>query len=788
MAARRVHGRAPALLRLAPHSLLAAFCAGLLAALARGAPVGAAAAATALAAAGAAACAIRGSAGGAVALLALTAALAGWAWGSARLAATEPPRLELPSTASGTVVVDDTPVPDGRGGLRARAVAEGLALAGGAAVPAGTRLLLDLDDASRPPALGERLRVEGRLRPAAGPTAPGWWRRWLARQGIAGRLRPATTRGEGRRGGLQGARDAWRRWATAHAGAGLSGDRGALVRGMALGGGAGLSEGAEEAFRDAGLWHLLAVSGQNVTVVAIAALALLRALGLRRRGAVAGAALVMAAYCLACAGGASVARAGIVGGLGLVAELRSAPRERWYLLLAGLALLLAHQPRAIGDPGLQLSFAAVVGLFTIAPPLASWFRGWVPGRVADLAAMAGAAGLATAPVLVWQFGRLSLAGLALNVVAVPLAAPIVVLALAGLAAGALMPAAGVALAWLAGLGAAVLLAAARAAAAIPGAAVDLPAAAAPMLLSLAAAPPLVALALAPGAAGAWLRSLPWPALALAAAALAALGWALLRPGPPPPWPTAPAVTALDVGQGDAILLRSPDGAAALFDAGPPGDPAPVARALARLGVRRLDALVLTHDSLDHVGGGEAVLEAVDVGTLVHEPPPEDGFAAAHGRVTDAAHERGVPAREARAGARLAVGRWRVRVLSPARGRAPGQDPNPTSLVALASADGFEALLTADAESDALGRLALPRVDVLKVSHHGSEDPGLPAVLQRLRPVAGVISAGEGNPFRHPRTETLAALAAAGVAAWRTDRSGDVTVTPSGAGVAVASSR
>ncbi|HEX2507126.1 MAG TPA: hypothetical protein VHK23_02305, partial [Miltoncostaeaceae bacterium] len=109
-------------------------------------------------------------------------------------------------------------------------------------------------------------------------------------------------------------------------------------------------------------------------------------------------------------------------------------------------------------------------------------------------------------------------------------------------------------------------------------------------------------------------------------------------------------------------------------------------------------------------------------------------------------------------------------------------------VALASADGFEALLTADAESDALARLALPRVDVLKVSHHGSEDPGLPAVLQRLRPVAGVISAGEGNPFRHPRTETLAALAAAGVAAWRTDRSGDVTVTPSGAGVAVASSR
>jgi competence protein ComEC len=783
-----VQRRAPAPLRLAPHGLLAAFCAGLLAALARGAPVGAAAAATALAAAAAAACAVRGRAGAALALLALAAAVAGWAWGSARLEATAAPRLELPSRASGTVVVDDAPVPDGRGGLRARAVAERLGLASGAAVPAGTRLLLDLDDASRPPALGERLRVEGRLRPAAGPTAPGWWRRWLARQGIAGRLRPASVRRDGRRGGLQGARDAWRRWAAANAGAGLSGDRGELVRGMALGGGAGLSEGAEEAFRDAGLWHLLAVSGQNVTVVAIAALALLRALGLRRRGAVAGAALVMAAYCLACEGGASVARAGVVGGLGLVAELRSAPRERWYLLLAGLALLLAHQPRAIGDPGLQLSFAAVVGLFAIAPPLAGWLRGWIPGRVADLAAMAGAAGLATAPVLVWQFGRLSLAGLALNVVAVPLAAPVVVLALAGLAAGALLPAAGVALAWLAGLVAAVLLAAARAAAAIPGAAVDLPGSAAPLLLPLAAAPPLAALALGPTAAGALLRRLPWPAVGLAAASLVGLGWALLRPGPPPPWPAAPALTALDVGQGDAILLRSPDGAAALFDAGPPGEPAPAARALARLGVRRLDALVLTHDSLDHVGGGEAVLGGVEVAALVHEPPPEDGFAAAHRRLTDAARERGVPVREARAGARIAVGAWRVRVLSPARGRPAGADPNPASLVALASAGGLDVLLTADAESDALARLALPRVDVLKVSHHGSEDPGLPAVLDRLRPAAAVVSAGEGNPFRHPRPETLAALAEAGVATWRTDRAGEVTLTPSGSGVAVAASR
>jgi competence protein ComEC len=791
MALHRVHARAPAALRLAPHGLLALLCGGLLAALAAAAPVAGAAGAAVAAALAAGGCALRGRAGPALALLGAAVALAGWAWGTARLAATAAPRLDLPARASGAVVVDATPVPDGRGGVRARAVASGLALEPGGPVPDGTRLLLDLDDGRSPPGLGDRLRVEGRMRPAADRDDPGWWRRWLARQAIAGRLRPDVATPDGRRGGPAGLRDRWRRWTAASAGAGLEGDRRELVRGMALGGGAGLSQEAADAFRDAGLWHLLAVSGQNVTVVAVAALALLMAAGLRRRAAVAGAAAVMAAYCLACEGGASVGRAGIVGGLGLVAELRSSPRERWYLLLAGLALLLAHQPRAIGDPGLQLSFAAVAGLFTIAPPLAAWLRGWLPGRVADLAAMAGAAGLATAPVLVWQFGRLSLAGLALNVVAVPLAAPVVVLALAGIAAGALLPAAGVALAWVAGLGAAALLAAARAAAAIPGAAVDVPGWAGPLLVPLGVAPPLVARALGPGEGGARLRALPWRALAVAAAAAAAAalaGWALTRPGPPPPWPAAPAVTALDVGQGDAILLRSPEGAAALVDAGPPGPPAPVAAALARLGVRRLDALILTHDSLDHVGGGIAVLDRVDVGVVLHEPAPEDGFAPAHRRVTDAARARGVPVGELRAGSRLTAGRWGLRVLSPARGRVAGQDPNPASLVALASADGLDVLLTADAESDALARLSLPRVDVLKVSHHGSEDPGLAPVLGRLRPAAALISAGEGNPFRHPRPETLAALAAAGVAAWRTDRSGDVTATASGPGVAVAASR
>jgi competence protein ComEC len=109
-------------------------------------------------------------------------------------------------------------------------------------------------------------------------------------------------------------------------------------------------------------------------------------------------------------------------------------------------------------------------------------------------------------------------------------------------------------------------------------------------------------------------------------------------------------------------------------------------------------------------------------------------------------------------------------------------------VALASAGGLDALLTADAESGALAPVATAAVDVLKVSHHGSEDPGLAALLARLRPRVAVISAGEGNPFRHPRPETLAALAAGRVVTWRTDLSGDVTVTAAGGALAVSGTR
>ena len=636
-----------------------ALCAGLCAPLAGIGSPAAGAALCAVAAVAAGALAAAGRAGAALALLALAVALAGTAWGAARLAATAPARLDLPLRVAGTVVVDAPPQPDGYGGLRARAQAEDLRAR--RALPAARgrpRCCSTCAADEQPPVLGARLRVAGWLQAPASSTSPGWWRAWLARQGIAGRLRPETVVAEGRRGGLAGLRDRWREWAARRAGAGLSGDRAALVRGMALGGGAGLSEGAATAFRDAGLWHLLAVSGQNVTVVALAVLALLRALGVRpargggRRGAGDGRLL-------------PGVRRRRVGGAGRASWAASAcsPSCARRRASAGTCCSPAWpccsptSPGRSAIPGLQLSFAAVAGLFLLAPPLATWLRGWLPGRVADLAAMAGAAGPGDRAGGRWPTSAAS-RWWAWSSTSWPCRSrrrsscwpwP------ASRRARSSRPP-GVALAWVAGLGAWGLLMAARAASAIPGAAVDLPAAAAPGLLAVAVGALALSHVVRPGGLPGWVRAVRWRPAAVTAASLAACGWALGRPAPPAPWPAGPAVTALDIGQGDAILLRSPEGAAAVFDTGPPGAPAPVVAALRRAGVRRLDALVLTHDSLDHVGGAIDILARLPVGVVLHPPEPVDGWEPAARAAIATARARGVPVGVLRAGSRLALGR------------------------------------------------------------------------------------------------------------------------------------
>jgi competence protein ComEC len=298
--------------------------------------------------------------------------------------------------------------------------------------------------------------------------------------------------------------------------------------------------------------------------------------------------------------------------------------------------------------------------------------------------------------------------------------------------------------------------------------------------SVAASPWLVL-----GAAVAIAAAISRRAARRAAPALAVIAMALvvaLRPAQPPP-PTGLRVTFLDVGQGDATLIQDRR-ASMLVDTGA-ADGGVVGR-LRRAAVRRLDVLLVTHAQADHEGGAAAVLRALPVGVVIDG---RDGVRSPEGeRLQAVANQRRVRMIPADAGQVVRAGGLELRILHPRREpRAlhAGADPNARAVVSVVRYGSLRVLLTADAESEVLSTLKLPVAAVMKVSHHGSADPGLPAVLARVRPALAVISVGARNTYGHPAPATLRALARAVPRVLRTDRDGTVRID-AGAGRMVVS--
>ena len=552
-----------------------------------------------------------------------------------------------------------------------------------------------------------------------------------------------------------------------------------LVPALVDGDDAGLPAELVADFRTAGLTHLTAVSGANLTIVLAVLLPVARWAGVRGRGVLVVAALGVIGFVLVARPEPSVLRAAVMGCVALVGL--GAGRRAAGLRALGAAVLglLLVSPHLATTWGFALSVAATAGILLLAPAVSEALAAHLPRPVADAVAVPLAAQVACTPLVAALSDEVSLVAVLANLVAAPLVAPTTVL---GLAAG-LVGLVWAPLAWLpgelAGWCAHGIVLVARRGASLPGASV-------------------------PWAGDGWglvLLSVLCLAAALLAAPLArsrgavvvvvvATSVVLLVPGhvlrdrllpggwPPPGW----VVAMCDVGQGDALALRAGPASAVVVDAGP--DTTLVERCLDRLGVHRVPSLVLTHFHHDHVAGLPGVLAGREVAEIQVSPLADPPAGAA--LVTRLAEEADVPLRVPTVGEWAGTGELSWQVLGPVG--VTGEEANDASLVLLVEVSGLRVLLTGDVEPPAQARLAaqwdVAGVDVVKVPHHGSGYQDA-AWLRSTGAEVALVSAGRDNDYGHPAPETLDLLEQAGMTVWRTDRDGDVALvsTPRGVGVA-----
>ncbi len=504
----------------------------------------------------------------------------------------------------------------------------------------------------------------------------------------------------------------------------------ALLLGFLIGEVGGLPDADAEALRLAGLSHFVAVSGSNVALFLAAWWLASGPLGWGpRRRALLG--LVgLAVFVVVTRWEPSVVRAATMAGLVLGGRLAGMAVDGWTALGGAVTLLLVASGDLAGEPGFQLSVAATAGVLAGSGLLAGRRPRWAWTALgATVSAQA-----AVAPLLLFHFGAVPLFAPLTNVVSAPLVAFSTSAGGIGVLSGA-TPVTGVGL-----LAAEVVLGVARFARDLPQ-------------LGWSGV-------LAAGAAGG-LALLPRLRPLVALGGVLAIGAATVLPAQLPAHPEA---IFLDVGQGDAALLRGPAGEVVLVDGGP--EPALLRQALLARGVERIDLLIISHGHADHAAGLAGLPQWATVGRLWHSGDGGEALAA----VLEEMRAAGVTVEVPAAGWEAEVGSFHIEVLGPRRRYASLNDG---SLVLAVRAGGVLLLLPGDIEAIAQADLGPVRADVLKVPHQGAATSDLDW-LTDCAPRVAVISVGP-NQFGHPAPEVVSTLEAAGAAVHRTDREGDVTV-------------
>ncbi len=546
-------------------------------------------------------------------------------------------------------------------------------------------------------------------------------------------------------------------------------------------------------YADAGLVHLLSVSGMHVAIIAVALGTLGAALRLPRRGVTAATMLLVTGYVLLLGAPAPAVRSAVMLAVELLAVRLQHPVHPWTALALG-AVVPTVDAGVVVNLGWQLSVAGMAALVAARPLLRP--RPAVGRRVPRslvargqrrLARLRGLrrtvvlelctgvlAGVVTAPLLAWHFGRISLVAPLANLVAAPVIAllqPALFLAITLAPAPPLV-------AWVADACRALMAlldATARAAAALPGGAVSV----APTGVEAVACAVAVGCLLVATAAR---RPMPWWRVGVAAGGVA-LAAPLLPVGS-----GELEVHVLDVGQGDAIALRTPRGRWVLIDAGRRWEGGDAGRRVVIPHVRRVGGpvalFVLSHAHEDHAGGAPTVLEALRPAGWWE--PAFVSPSPAYAQALATAERHGIPWERVRPGRRLLLDGVALTVLAPdSAWTARQHDANETSVVMRVEYGNRRLLFTGDAEAseeawlvEQVGCAAL-RADVLKLGHHGSRTSTTPAFLAAVSPRLAIASVGAGNRYGHPAPAVVARLAEAAIPLWRTDEDGTVVVRTNG---------
>ncbi|MDB4911276.1 MAG: internalization-related competence protein ComEC/Rec2 [Gemmatimonadetes bacterium] len=548
-----------------------------------------------------------------------------------------------------------------------------------------------------------------------------------------------------------------------------------LVRALLIADERAIDPAVRDRFAVSGIVHMLSISGLHVAIIAMAVELICRMARLRPATASIATLAITAAYVAVIGLPAPAVRSGVMLGVRGICRLVQRPTSPWAALALGAAAPLVS-PATVLDLGYQLSvlgMAALVASGALAKRCipASWTG--MRGSLARTLLTSCVACVASAPLVAWTFGRISLVAPITNILATPVVAvlqPTLFLA--------------VAVSPIRTLG--VLLADAchpllRALDGIATVGASVPYAA------LTVAPTLATAVLAGAASIAMLVACvsraPGRALVVAAGALAIAAWR-------PLWPAqhgAMELHMIDVGQGDAIALRTPAGRWLLFDSGREwtGGDAGRSTVIPYLRRRGGDVLlfVLSHPHADHVGGGASVIAALHPaaywdGAYAGTSPP-------YRKSLIAARDQHVRWTRVHPGDSLVVDGVRLHVLAPDSAWMVGlKDPNAGSVVVRAEYGAIRMLLMGDAEKGEEERLVEfyggeLRSDVLKVGHHGSNTSSTEPFLALVRPRIALISVGAGNMYGHPSASVLRSLTAVGAAVMRTDLEGSIVCRTDG---------